>query len=209
MTLHIIGFAFSPSVTSNDHQVRILIDEEDWLGDSVLGIDPPEFFAQPALTVGGHFLVGRCECGCVGCDDATVHMVRGQDEVKWIVSSTQELIFTTVQYDLAVHRAKNDFTWETPNRTAERLAAHVLDGMVLPDGFSFQWASTRIRDSVLSLSFRRNGVQNVVDLAWDGVCPDSACASATSFLAQVGEQSRALEPEAGPDSDKKSSPPAQ
>ena len=58
--LHRIGFALSPRFASNDHQVRILVDEEDWLGDSGLGIDPPEFFAQPALTISGELLVGRC-----------------------------------------------------------------------------------------------------------------------------------------------------
>jgi hypothetical protein len=203
-----LGFAFSPSLASNDHQVRILVDEEDWLGDSVLGIDPAEFFAQPALTIGGELLVGRCECGCVGCDDVTVRVVRDHDEVKWIDCSTSELTFSTTQFDSAVHRARNDFAWETPNRTAERLAANVLDGIVLQHGFSFQWASTRIRDCVLSLSFLRDGVQKIVDLEWDGVRPESASASAKSFLAQLAEQSHALEPAVGPDPNGESPPPA-
>ncbi|WP_146570431.1 hypothetical protein [Botrimarina hoheduenensis] len=207
--MHNIGFAFTPSLASNDHQVRILVDEKDWLGDSLLGIDPPEFFAQLALTIGGELLVGRCECGCVGCDDMTVQVVRNQDAVKWIDCRDSELTFSTAQYDLAMHRAKNDFAWESPNRTAERRAAKILNGIVLPDGFSFQWASTRIRDSVLTLSFLRDGVQKIVDLVWDGVRPESACASATTFVAQLGEQSHALEPAAGPDTDGKSLPPAQ
>jgi hypothetical protein len=34
--LHRIGFALSPRFASIDHQIRILVDEEDWLGDSGL-----------------------------------------------------------------------------------------------------------------------------------------------------------------------------
>lgn len=196
-------------MASNDHQVRILVDEADWLSDSVLGIDPPEFFAQTELTTGGELLVGRCGCGCVGCDDVTVLVVRDQNEVKWIDSITSALSFSTTQYDLAVHRARFDFAWETPNREAERLAASELVGIAMPDGLAFQWASTRIRDNVLSLSFLRDGVQKIVDLRWDGIRPESARAAATSFLAQLGEQSHALEPATGPDTNGESSPPAQ
>ncbi len=198
LSLHTIGFAFGPSPASNDHQVRILVDGEDWLGDSSLGIDPPEFFAQPALMVGGELLVGRCECGCVGCDDVAVQVVRRPNEVGWSGLQGPVLKFAATQYDFAVDRAKNDLTWETPNRTAERLSANVLAGLVLSDGFAFQWASTRIRSGVLSLSFLRDGVQRIVDLTWDCQSPDTARASAESFLVQQGGPARAPEPATSP-----------
>jgi hypothetical protein len=71
-----LTFEISPSPSSNDHQVRIRIDGEDWLGGDYLGVDPPRFFAQATLESGGRVLVGRCGCGCEGCDDVHVDMVR-------------------------------------------------------------------------------------------------------------------------------------
>ena len=175
-------------MASNDHQVRILVDGTDWLGEAELGIDPPEFFAQPALSSAGELLVRRCECGCVGCDDVTVEVNRCGDQVRWVDPGGSELSFAATKYDDAVLQAKNDFSWENTNRTAERLAASVLAGLVLNDGFHFQWASTRIRAGVLSLSFVENGVQKIVELEWDGRLPDSARTSALAFLEELGEQ---------------------
>lgn len=208
VSLHKIGFEFSSSIASNDHQVRILVDGEDWLGASVLGIDPPEFFTQAALTGGGQLLVGRCDCGCVGCGDVTVQVVRCHEEVGWFNTQNPSLKFSATQYDATVDWAKNDTAWETPNRTAERLSARVLSGLVLSDGFAFQWASTRVRYGVLSLSFLRQGVQRIIDLPWDGRLPESACESAESFLIQQGERSQVRELTTEQNSNGELSPPA-
>ncbi len=42
---------------TNDHQTRIIIDGEDYLGCRLLGIDPPKFFEQ---VLGGSFFLS---CG--------------------------------------------------------------------------------------------------------------------------------------------------
>jgi hypothetical protein len=41
-----LSFKILPSPSTNDHELRILIDDQDFLGKDYLGIDPPSFFSQ-------------------------------------------------------------------------------------------------------------------------------------------------------------------
>ena len=93
-----ITLRIEPSPTSNDHQVRIQIDGHDWLGENYLGIDPPRFFSQSTLTTGGSAIVGRCECGTMGCDDRIADIVIESDEVTWNINKEYTLHFDKAAY---------------------------------------------------------------------------------------------------------------
>lgn len=56
-----------PNPETNDSEVRILIDDNDFLGNDYLGLDPPVFFDQQTFFQAGELMIGRCTCGCEGC----------------------------------------------------------------------------------------------------------------------------------------------
>jgi hypothetical protein len=80
--MNTLDFEITPSPYSNDHQIRFFVDGEDWLSDNYLGIDPPEFFAKNNLQSDGQLLMGRCDCGCIGCDDYLVNVERSDSKVR-------------------------------------------------------------------------------------------------------------------------------
>ena len=176
-----LAFEIMPSPSSNDHQARIRIDGTDWLGQEYLGLDPPRLFAQPSLTCGGKLLVGRCECGCEGCDDVSVDVVRQGQEVLWTNTKGLRLHFDGEEYDKAIRSAREDFSWEDTKRTAERLVFGVFAGASMHDGYTFDWASARVRDGVMTLSFNKRGAQKLFEFAWDGHSPEDALAGARRF----------------------------
>lgn len=180
--LNTLSFAFRPSLESNDHQVRVLIDGRDWIGDGNLGLDPPQFFAQRELAGEGHLLIGRCTCGCVGCDDVVVEVQRADGVVSWIESPSTRLRFDAEAFDRVIAAGRADTSWEDANRTAERLVDEVLKGMTINDEFTFSWASARIEKGKISLSFD-GPKQKIVGIGWDGVSPASAVESARRFRA--------------------------
>jgi hypothetical protein len=176
-----LAFDIMPSPSSNDHQARIRIDGTDWLGQEYLGLDPSRLFGQPALTTGGKLLVGRCECGCEGCDDVLVDVLRQGQEVLWTNAKGLKLHFDSEEYDTVVASAREDFSWEDTERTAERLVSAVFIGVVLDGGYAFDWASARIRDGLMTLSFSKGGTQKLFEFAWDGQSPQDALAGARRF----------------------------
>lgn len=83
-----LTFKILPSEQSNDHQVRILIDNDDILrviDSTAIGIDPVVFFSQKSLWPGGELLIGRCGCGCTGCGDETLTVQRKKENVIWLL----------------------------------------------------------------------------------------------------------------------------
>lgn len=180
MMIHTIAFRALPCFQSNDHQVRILIDGDDWLDASTLGLDPPEFFSQLALRSTGELIVGRCDCGVLGCGDTTVDVSRELGCVKWTNASGLDLSFDENEYDRAISVASTDFSWEDCKRESERLAGQTLSGFEL-DGYRFQWASTRIKPNTLTLSFLKRDQQKLVDLRWDGVSSQNAVEISQQF----------------------------
>lgn len=179
--MNTLAFEIMPSQISNDHQVRIWIDGTDWLGNGSLGIDPSHFFSQSSLAAGGELLVGRCECGCEGCDDVCVHVRREEHEVLWTNDNELRLRFDRENYDSAIKAAREDLSWEDTKRTAERLVSEVFVGVSLCDGYTFDWASARIRDGVMTLSFTKSGMQKLLKFPWNGRSPQDALNSAQSF----------------------------
>ncbi len=178
-----LGLKILACQIANDHEVRILVDGGDWLGNDALGIDPPEFFAQPALLSEGELLVGRCDCGCVGCCDVKVDVLRTECEVVWSNPSGLRLAFDRASFDLTVATAREDTSWEDVRRTAERLVTKELFGTSTADCYTFGWASARIADGTITLSFNRAGDQRLYKFSWDGLSPESALENARGFSA--------------------------
>jgi hypothetical protein len=183
--MNTLTFEIAPSPTSNDHQVRIRIDGKDWLGAKYLGVDPPRFFAQAALISGGNLLAGRCECGCEGCDDIRVDVLRDDHEVLWKSADGLQVHFKGEDYDRLIAAAGADFSWEDTNRTAERLVSGVLAGVVVEDRYKFDWASARVRGGIMTLSFSRGSSQKLFEFGWDGKSPDNAIAGANCFFSDL------------------------
>ena len=178
--LNSIALKITPSLETNDHQVRVWIDGEDWLDDNSLGLDPPEFFRQSSLRSSGPLTVGRCKCGVLGCGDTTVEIQRTSKMVTWSNANGMDLAFDLQSYDSEIRRANEDHSWENVYRTAERLANDELSGLEL-DGFRFQWASTRIKPETLSISFLRLDQQRLIEIAWDGISSENARMHARRF----------------------------
>lgn len=185
--MNTLSFDIRPSEESNDHQVRILVDGKDFLGDQYLGLDPPEFFAQFNAPK-EHLLIGRCTCGVVGCGDYPVSVLRSTS-VDWVVGGVVIAQFDLHEYDRAISTAANDHTWETQGRRIERLVGSKLAGAVTTDGYDFEWASTRFKPGALTLHFVKDKglptyAYRLVDVSWDGRTDESALQAAQRYVAE-------------------------
>jgi hypothetical protein len=167
-----IQCAASPE--TNDHAASIFVDGEDWLGDEYMGLDPPRLFRQKTLLSGGRALVGRCNCGCEGCDDFIVDVIIDENEVKWKSPKGYLLRFDRTEYDSEIVTKRNDHCWEDNNRTAERLVDAVFDSIVLSDGCKYDWSSARIGKGKITLSFSLNSQQKLIEFGWDPEDPVTA-----------------------------------
>jgi len=165
--IHLLVLKTLPSPETNDHQVRIIIDGDDWLDASSLGLDPREFFQQSALKTNGSLTVGRCDCGVIGCCDTIVDVIRTDSSIAWTDPTGLKLTFDRNAYDAEIDRAMTDTEWEDVNRTVERLAGEILVGHDL-DGFHFQWASARIKTETLTMSYVMRDQQKLIEIPWDG-----------------------------------------
>jgi hypothetical protein len=182
-----LSFKFGACVESHDHEARILVDGEDVLeriDKTSLGIDPVEFFAQKALFEGGELLIGRCSCGCVGCRDEVVRTVHELEVVRWDSEypSLSNVAFSRTEYLSSVRRAKSDTSWETIERTAERLVGQLDFSEFAKQGLVFQWASARINRDKIALSFLRAGKQELLFSDWNHRDANHAVASAEKFI---------------------------
>jgi hypothetical protein len=166
-------FRMTASPTSNDHQVRIVVDGTDLVtefGNESLGIDPPVFFRQPALHANGSLALARCGCGVPLCGDTTAVAIHNSDTIVWLgLPKTRfgdSITFDRLQFMDAVRVANADLSWETPERTAERLIA-ALD-MTAPQeaGLTFQWASGRIYSDKITVCYTIQGA-NAPEHAFD------------------------------------------
>ncbi len=181
-----LSFNIIPSPESNDHQVRILIDNEDWLQDDYLGIDPPRFFRQETF-LSGDLLVGRCDCGVEGCGDLIVNVQSDNDKMIWTINDGLNLQFDKAEYTDVIELSKADFKWEDINRRVERLVTNIFNGSQTTDGLTFDWASCRIENHKVCLSFSKKGFpkdfkQEILKIDWDGKTESDALTKADKFL---------------------------
>ena len=174
-----------PSPTSNDHQVRLNLDDRDLLSKSGrIGLDPRDFFGQQALHLGGRALIGRCGCGTIGCDDLSVSIEIQSETVTWTLSETATHQFSRARYFRELEAAALDNSWESVERTAERLVEDLDFSSRSENGYELDWASARIKRCQIVMSFTKDGSQVLVDIGWDGKDPDDACKRVRAWLAE-------------------------
>jgi hypothetical protein len=125
--MNVLAFNIELSPESNDHQTRIIIDGNDWLGKNYLGLDPPEFFRQKTLFENGELIIGRCDCGVVGCDDVQINTIFSENEVFW-VNANEKLSFDKEKFLKLIETASLDFSWEDLGRKVERLVSKIFIG---------------------------------------------------------------------------------
>jgi hypothetical protein len=182
-----LTFTFAPSPGSNDHEVRPLASGldilESMLEEGDLGLDPPDFFRQPALLQGGQALIGRCSCGVLGCGDQEVDIKVAPDFVRWDMPCGKRFEFDPEQYRSAVVAAASSTSWESMERTAERLVAGLDYSSRAEQGYAFQWASARIRRGQVTLSFSKDGRQVLAEVAWNHSDPEDARERVSRWLA--------------------------
>jgi hypothetical protein len=187
--MNVLSFNIIPSPDSNDHQIRIVIDNEDWLGDDYLGIDPPRFVQQETF-LQGDLLVGRCNCGVEGCADLIVNVQTHLDKVNWTNHEGLSLQFDKSDYSKVIDKSKMNFSWEDINRRVERLVSNLFIGSKTNEGLSFDWASCRIENGV-SLSYSTKGLaeefkQEIFKFNWDGKTESDALIKGDTFLQTNG-----------------------
>jgi hypothetical protein len=166
--MNILSLKILPSPESNDNEVRILIDNEDFLGDDYLGLDPPVFFDQTNFDKNGELMIGRCSCGCEGCCDFPVTVKVNESRIIWTDENGLNLTFDKEDYLNTVEIAKNDFSWEDTNRKMERLTKNILRNSETKNNYKFQWASARIKKNKITLSYSKNGEQKLFEISWNG-----------------------------------------
>lgn len=180
-----LSFIILPSPETNDHEIRILIDGEDILGKDFLGLDPPVFFNQDNLTKGGYMLIGRCTCGEAGCGSYGVTVELDQDKVFWNDDCGLNLVFNKQAYVSTVESVRNDHSWEDIKRRVERLATDILKKSQTKEGYFFDWASARIGENIITLSYRKDGFQKLFEIAWDGRSDNKVEENARKFLCEA------------------------
>lgn len=180
----VLSFRILASPSSNDHEARPLVDGADWLDDDSLGLDPHELVHEFAR-LPARLLIGRCGCGVVGCGDVTVEVERMEATVEWRLHNGPPIIFDRRQYDAEIARFSTDHAWEPLERRVEREVGQVFAGSATKAGLTFDWATTRIRQGMICLSYSRQGMgQSLLEFSWDGQNLDDALARARRFHAE-------------------------
>jgi hypothetical protein len=141
-----------PSPETHDHEVVLLGNEQDLVdrfGDCSIGMDPDDILVEPSTLLGDQrhqCVIGRCECGVIGCGDVVVEVSAQGSVVCWapVRGNRERVYFDRELYEGEVQRALSDHAWETPERTASRFIRVGVDRSRLERaGLTFSWASGR------------------------------------------------------------------
>jgi len=150
-----------PSPETNDHEVLLFGDDQNLVerfGDKSIGLDPDEILVKPCplLLLGADdCLIGRCDCGVIGCGDVRVQVSVAEELVRWVAvdGPREPVLFDLQAYTSEVLRALNDHAWETPERTASRLIREAVDRELLHRlGFKLSWVSGRVDPHVMTVA---------------------------------------------------------
>lgn len=160
-----LAFIIKPSPETNDHELRVLIDGVDVLGEGYLGLDPPVFFRQD-FEQAGELMIGRCSCGCEGCCDYPVSVRVDEKFVSWTADDGTVFHFDRTSYQTVLDRARQDHRWEDANRTAERIAGGLLTDTMTRNNARFKWASARIKPGYMTLCYEKKQEQEIFEIQW-------------------------------------------
>jgi hypothetical protein len=185
------------SPETNDHEVCLFGDDQDLVnrfGDRSIGLDPDDIPTTPcplsASDLERECVIGRCDCGILGCGDVRVRIRIDGELVIWSPSHglREPVYFALHQYRSEIERALADHTWETPERTASRLISSRIDREKLADhGFKFCYASGRSQPGSMTVALwlEPGPYQVLVQYPWSGpVDLDLLANSVVSLLAR-------------------------
>ena len=175
-----------PSTHTNDHQVRIEIDGEDYLPDE-LGIDPVSFFAQKELYTDGILRIARCDCGVEGCGDSGVIVEVGEKTVVWEVENENRLTFEKEEYFKYMKSISNNYSWENLERRVERLVGEILINTTHAIDYKYKWASSRIETGKIVISYEKKDdqgytKQELIRINWSGEDVEDALSNAEDLI---------------------------
>jgi hypothetical protein len=163
-----------------DHQARIIVDGQDWLGTETIGLDPPDLDEQ--LSQKDQMIVGRCPCGVMGCGDLVVEVQRTDKTIRWSDSDGIEAVFDTQQFDAEVDRFRKDHSWETLERRVEREVGPIFKGIVIDKEYRFSWVSARSEPCKIHVCFQGHRKPILLDFDWDGETVSDVLQRAQRFL---------------------------
>jgi hypothetical protein len=182
---------------TNDHEVVLLGDDQDLVARfdaTAMGLDPDDLLVEPCPLVSretSECLVGRCNCGVLGCGDARVRIAVNNDVVSWsaVYARQTPVYFDLEPYQKEIARALSDHSWETPDRAVARLVARGVDRELLArSGLNFAWASGRSARGrmTVSLLLEPGPYQLLVHTPWtEGDPPPQTAATVIGMLAQA------------------------
>jgi hypothetical protein len=157
-----LRITIEPSPATGDHEVWFFGDDENLVkvfGDQSIGLDPMDVLVSPCPLIAEFasrkVLIARCDCGVIGCGDVHVNLVSTADVVTWSADHTPSIrrSFPAQSYHAEIARALNDHSWETPERTASRLLAELVDREALASvGLTFSWASGRANAGIFTVA---------------------------------------------------------
>jgi hypothetical protein len=187
--------AVRASPDTHDHEVVLYGDDQNLVerfGGESIGLDPDDILTEPCslLTDGPHeCLIGRCECGVIGCGDVRVRVSTQGDAVVWadVHEPRRAVQFDRAPYRTEVQRALRDFSWETAGRTTERLIRVGVDRQRLAgSGLKFSWASSRASPGLITISlFLEPGpYQVLVRVPWTNLEASALADVVIALLAQ-------------------------
>ena len=192
-----LRISVQPSPETNDHEVLLMGDDQDLVarfGDGSIGLDPDDVLTSPCPLIPGMFatecLIGRCDCGVLGCGDVRVTVSLEGELVAWsaVQGTRGPVSFRLGQYLAEVERALVDHSWETPERTVSR---HIRTGVdhqrLARSGMKFSWASGRAAAGAITaaLCLEPGPYQVLVRIPWDG--SGDAAVVARSAIALLAE----------------------
>jgi hypothetical protein len=195
-----IGFRIQPSPIVDDYEVRILVSGKDIIPRGMTGLDPVQglevegLLSQTALTEGGRLWFAR---GDYETDEgAYLQVSRAESAVIWNLedAGNPTFAFNAREYDEAISRLREDFSWETPKRTAERLIKNLDYSALNKYGIKFLNASARWWNSEkIAVSFWLTDesaieYQLVCHVAWDQSNAQGAADNVENLLRQAPEQ---------------------
>lgn len=177
-----LSYRILPNPDDKTHEVRLIVDGADWIGEDRLGLDPPDLIFELQRTARDSIIVGRCTCGVIGCDDPVVKVARTAETVEWPRPDGPAVAFDADQFDDVVGTLARDRSWEPLGRTVERELGVMFSGKVTDDGYAFDWSSTRFRPGVVVMSVTKDGQQKLLEFSWDDATLDSALKRGRQFL---------------------------
>lgn len=183
-----------PSIDTNDYEVRFVADGIDLIDrywPDMIGLDPDDLLLEPCplrISETPHdATIARCNCGVVGCGSVEVAVSLDNNSALWrSPSGVPNIWIAKDAYATEVERAVNDFSWETPDRTAARLIRNAVDRAALSVySLRFDWASGRIRPDAMTISLTvEAGPQQVLlHIPWDTNSTSAEAVAAECLIA--------------------------